>query len=399
MLQSKLFSKTQKYFPKDEELASAKYLIRAGYIRKSSAGIYTYLPLAWRVLNKINQIIREEMNAIGGEELLMPALVAKKYWVESGRWDVPIVYKIKTPQKDEFGLGWTHEEVIAHIAKDFIQSEKDLPKAVYQIQNKFRLEPRARGGLIRGREFMMKDLYSFHKDRADLERYYKKAEGAYKKVFKRMSLPIKVVEAAGGDFTKEYTHEFQVPVDSGEDTIFHCAKCAFAQNKEVTKAKAGDKCPQCKGKIQESRAIEVGNIFRLGKRYSQWMMGSYGIGISRALAALVEIHHDDRGIIWPEAVAPYQVHLLELGEASARGVYQKLQKNNIETLYDDRDVSAGEKFADADLLGIPWRLVVSKKTGNKIEIKKRNSNKTKLLKLDEVIQSFCKKHRYRSGYG
>jgi prolyl-tRNA synthetase len=385
MKQSQLFTKTEKNFPKDEESINAKYLIRAGFIRKSSAGVYSFLPLGLRVLNKINQIIREEMNNIGGQEVLFPSLIAKKYWQKSGRWTVPVMYKLKV-QRDEFGLGWTHEEIAASLADQFIRSEKDLPQAVYQIQNKFRLEPRARSGLLRTREFLMKDLYSFHKTEDDLENFYKKTEKAYLKIFKRLSLPVKVVEASGGNFTKQYTHEFQTLVDSGEDTVFYCSKCKFAQNKEITKVKAGSKCPDCKGRIEESRAIEVGNIFRLGNRFSPWYMGSYGIGPSRSMATLVEVNHDDKGIIWPETVAPYQVHLLELGKISASKIYKKLKDKGIEVLYDDRPISPGEKFADADLIGIPYRLVVSERNAKKVEVKARGAKKTKLLTEKELIK-------------
>jgi len=393
MRQSLLFSKTTKTFPKAEESTNARYLIKAGYIRKSSAGVYSYLPLGWRVLNKINQIVREEMDAIGSQEVLFPALVAKKYWVKSDRWNTPIAYKVKAG-KDEYSLGWTHEEIAAHLADEFIQSEKDLPRSVYQIQTKFRQEPRARGGLIRLREFVMKDLYGFHKTEADLKKFYNQVNSAYKKIFKRLSLPIKVVEASGGEFTKEYTHEFQVLTNGGEDTVFHCNKCSFAQNKEVAKVKAGSKCRQskCSGKIRESRAIEVGNIFKLGRRFSSWWMGSYGLGSSRAIAALVEVNHDDRGIIWPLTVAPYQVHLLALTssvKSKADKIYKDLQKHGIEVLYDDRkDVSAGEKLMDADLIGLPWRLVVSEKTGNKVEVKARNSNKARLESISNYVKVF-----------
>lgn len=387
MLQSRLLTKTSKTDPKDEEFASAKLLIRAGFIKKSSAGVYSYLPLALRVLGKISAIVREEMNAIGGQELLMPTLIAKKYYQKTGRWDIPIVYTIQTPQKDEYALGWTHEEIIAHIAQDYIQSEKDLPKYAYQIQTKFRLEPRARGGLIRCREFLMKDLYSFHKNEEDLEEYYWKVSESYKKIFHRIGLPTTIVEAAGGDFTKQYTHEFQVLVESGEDTIYHCESCEFARNKEIAGMEEGDSCPvkKCSGAIRVSRGIEVGNIFRLGKRYSPWVMGSYGLGISRTLSALIEVLHDDRGMIWPKSVAPYHVHLIHLGTSSAKDVYDALSKKGIEVLYDDRDVSSGTKLFDADLIGLPWRMVVSDTTGNKIEIKERSSKTVKIVTLKEAI--------------
>ena len=297
MLFSHLFSKTERAFPKDEEAINAKYLLRAGFIKKMSAGVFTYLPLAYRVLEKINAIIRREMHAIGAEELLMPALVAKEYWMKSNRWNVEVVYKLKSATEEEFGLGWTHEEVIAAIAAKFIQSYKDLPKAAYQIQNKFRSEPRAKNGLLRGREFMMKDLYSFHATKADLDEYYAVVIKAYEKILNTIGLDYIIAEASGGAFTKEYTHEFQVLADAGEDTIFYCTKCRYGQNKEVASAvNIGTPCPKCGGEVAKGNAIEVANIFQLGTRYSEAfdvkfknatggeefvVMGSYGIGPSR----------------------------------------------------------------------------------------------------------------------
>lgn len=408
MLQSKLFSKATKEFPKDEESLNAKLLIRAGFIRKISAGVYAYLPLGLRVLQNINNIVREEMNVLGAEELLMPALIPKTIWEKSARWDVDVVYKIKDEGSSEYGLGWTHEEVITEIATHNIFSYSDLPKAVYQIQTKFRKEPRAKSGILRGREFTMKDLYSFHINEAELEHYYKKVIESYKKVFDRLTLNAKIVEAGGGLFTKNITHEFQVIADSGEDTIYFCEKCDFAQNKEIAKVVAGDECPSCgKNKIATAQAIEVANVFRQGTKYSEafglnikdsegkttpvWH-GSYGIGISRIMGTLVEVYNDSKGILWPESVAPFDIHLIGLGQKSADkclDVYNALQEKGIEVLYDERsEVSAGEKFADADLIGIPVRAVVSDKTEDKIEIKRRNSPEVKLITLSEIIKMF-----------
>lgn len=407
MKQSHFFSKTQKSFPKDEEAINAKYLIRAGYIRKMSAGVYSYLPLGLRVLEKINNIIRDEMNAIGAQELLMQALVAKEYWEKTGRWNVDVAYKLKSQFGEEFALGWTHEEVISAIAAHFINSYKDLPLGVYQIQTKFRSEPRAKNGLLRGREFLMKDLYSFHASKDDLDNYYQKVINAYKKILKRLSLKARVTEAAGGAFTQEYTHEFQVLNPAGEDTVFYCEQCEFSQNKEISKVGQGDKCPLCGGEVKEARGIEAANVFKLGTKYSDAygvkftdqsgdqkpvIMGSYGIGPTRLMATLVEVYNDNRGIIWPEAVAPYKIHLLSIagktGAAKvkkfAEKVYQDLQKKGIEVLYDDRDASAGEKLADADLLGVTWRAIVSEKTGSKIELKKRDSKTAKLVALSKL---------------
>lgn len=425
MKQSQLFTKTFKTFPKDEEAINAKYLIKAGYIQKMSAGVYSYLPLGLRVLDKINAIIREEMNVVGAAELLMPALVAKEYWAKSGRWHTPVAYEFKSPFGEEFALGWTHEEVISAIAKHFINSYKDLPLAVYQIQTKFRAEPRAKNGLLRGREFMMKDLYSFHADKASLDDYYQKIIKAYQKIMKRLGLRAKLVEASGGAFTREYTHEFQVLTPVGEDIVVYCSDCDYAQNKEIAVMSKGMQCSRCNdGEIQESAGIEAANVFKLGTRYSEpfdlrytkpdggrelIVMGSYGIGPTRLMGALVEVKHDERGIIWPRSIAPYQAHLIEIsarggslptGQADSSGrksqkskvksnaqkVYRALQKVGIEVLYDDRDVSAGEKFADADLLGIPWRAVVSEKTGDKIELKARNSKISKLITVEQLAK-------------
>ena len=417
MRQSQLFAKTERFAPKDEEAVNAKLLTRAGFIKKIAAGVYAYLPFGLRVIQKISNIVREEMNTIGGEELLMTTLVPKSYWDASHRWDVKEMFKMESERGEHMGLGWTHEEPIAQIALPYIQSYKDLPKAVYQIATKFRNEPRAKSGLLRGREFLMKDLYSFHASKKDLDAYYNVVIEAYKKVFRRLSLDAKVTEAGGGPFTKEYTHEFQVLSPQGEDALFYCEKCDFSQNKEIANpvnppagghgagVKSGDTCPKCGGKIKEGHGIEVGNVFKLGTRYSEAfnlkyltkegkkefvVMGSYGIGISRLMGTLVEVFHDEKGMMWSEAAAPFKVHLLQIGDSAsvkkqAENVYEELRKAGMEVLFDDRDVPAGEKFADADLLGIPYRAVVSEKTGEKIELKKRVEEKTELVSLLKLL--------------
>lgn len=405
MLQSLLFSHISREFPKDEESLNAKLLIRGGFIKKLSAGVYSYLPLGFRVLQKIVNIVREEMNALGAEEMLMPSLVSKNIWEKTGRWDVPVVYKLKDQAGSEFGLGWTHEEVIADIAKHFISSYEDLPRAVYQIQTKFRAETRAKSGVLRGREFLMKDLYSFHENEKDLVAYYEKVITAYEKILKRIELKSVLTEASGGAFTKEYTHEFQVLSQVGEDIIFYCEKGDFAQNKEVCALKAGDPCPKCGKPLRESNAIEVANVFKLGTKYSEAfgvnfkdekgvtkpvVMGSYGIGPSRIMGTLVEVNNDENGIFWPEDVAPFRVHLIDLNEGEkdkSRALYQELQKNGVEVLYDDRGgISAGARFAESDLLGIPYRAVMSKKTGEKIEVKLRSEKEVKLYTTKEFIK-------------
>lgn len=408
MKQSKLFGYTRKESPKDEVSVNAQLLTRGGFIDKLTSGVYIYLPLGLRVLDKIKDIVREEMNAIDGQEILMPALHPKDVWATTGRWSDPgpeVMFQFKGRANKEFGLGWTHEEVVTPLAKRFISSYKDLPVCLYQIQDKFRNEPRAKSGLLRGVEFSMKDLYSFHRDEADLEKYYQRALEAYQKVFDRCGLDSIVTEASGGTFSK-YSHEFQVLTEYGEDIIFYCSKCRYAQNKEVAEVKEGDKCPKCGGEIKIGKAIEVGNIFQLKTKYSEpfkldyldedgkknpVIMGCYGIGISRLMGSIAEIYHDERGIVWPEAVAPFTVHLISLGEDEAtEKAYQYLTKEGIEVLYDDRDCSAGEKFADADLIGAPVRAVVSKKTDGKIELKMRNSDKAELITLEDLKKKLKK---------
>lgn len=403
MRQSQLFGKTLREAPKDEVSANAKLLERGGFVYKTMAGVYDYLPLGFRVLEKIRTIIREEMNAIGGEELLLTSLQPKERWERTGRWEElgkEPMYQFKDHSGREVGLASTHEEALAEIGLRSIQSYKDLPLYVYQIQNKFRDELRAKSGLIRGREFLMKDLYSFHRDEKDLNRFYKVVDGAYKKIFKRCGLEVYVAEASGGAFTKEFTHEYQVFSDAGEDVIFYCAKCRYAQNREISSMKDGDSCPKCRGAVKSAKSIEVGNIFKLGSKYSIPMgllysdekgvkmpviMGSYGIGLGRLMAAVAETHHDDRGITWPEALAPFRVHLVSLGakvKKHAEKLYKILLAKGVDVLYDDRDEkSAGEKFADADLIGIPWRAVISEKTleKNGVEVKKRDSQKTEVI--------------------
>ena len=401
MKQSQLFTKTLKEAPKGEAAVNAQYLTRGGFIYKNSAGVYSFLPLGFRVIQKIAAIIREEMNTIGGQEILMPALVEKKYLDATGRWDVDVGFEVsgKKDKSADFVLGWTHEEVLTAIAGKYISSYKDLPFAAYQIQTKFRNEPRAKSGLLRGREFMMKDLYSFHADESDMNRYYEQVRNAYLKIFERVGLETVYTLAAGGDFTAENTHEFQVLSPVGEDTIFVCAKHDYAENKEISKLKSGDKCASCGGKIEEQKSIEVANIFPLGTKYSKAfnlqytkesgereyvVMGSYGIGLGRVMGTIVEVYHDNAGIIWPESVAPFALHLIELG-ASAEKIYDSLLQAGIEVLYDDRDVSNGVKFADSDLLGIPHRAVISGKTGDKIELKRRREEKAELVNLTQLL--------------
>lgn len=411
MRQSKLFGRTLREDPKEEISSNAKLLERGGFVYKTMAGVYDYLPLGYLALQKVVKVIREEMNAIGGQEVMLSALQPKDRWERTGRWEElgkEIMYQFTDRSEREIGLAATHEEPLTEIALRILSSYKDLPFYVYQFQTKFRDELRAKSGLLRGREFLMKDLYSFHADEDDLHRFYTgPIDHAYKNVFRRCGLPVRIVEASGGAFTKEFTHEYQVLSDAGEDFIFLCDACDFAQNKEIASVKEQDKCPKCKGVIKASKSIEVGNIFKLGTKYSKPLglyyqdaeggkkpvfMGSYGIGVSRLMAAVVEIHHDRQGILWPDAIAPYGVHILKLSSKNdpqkaevkkeTERLYDELLLRGVSVLYDDRDdKTAGEKFADADLIGIPWRVVVSEKTLEKkrIEVKKRSELKASLV--------------------
>lgn len=404
---SNLFGKTLRDTPADETSKNAKLLIKAGYIQKLMAGAYNFLPLGKRVISKIENVVKEEMEAIGGQEVSMTVLQPKELWSETGRWEKlkGAMYQFKDSSEKEIGLGFTHEEPMIAMVRERVYSYKDLPLYLYQVQNKFRDEPRPRSGLIRGREFLMKDLYSFTTSKEELDDYYEKVAKAYRKVFDRLGLKTIYTDAAGGVFTNETTHEFQVLSSAGEDTIFHCENGDFSENKEISNLLDGDKCPRDGGKIVESRAIEVGNIFRFGDVMTKQMnfnftdkdgkekpvfLGSYGIGISRAMATIVEVASDDRGIIWPEEVSPFQVHLINLGDGKVRAqadkIFEKLEKNGVEVLYDDREESAGVKLSDADLLGMTQRWVVSEKTlkENSVEVKKRSSKDSKLKKLSQI---------------
>lgn len=409
MRQSELFVKTLKNSPQDEKSINAQFLTRGGFIYKEMAGVYSYLPLGVRVIRKIENIIREEMENIGGKEIIMTVFQPRNLWEETGRWSKEIgevMYKCMDDNK-EIGLGPTHEEMITDIVRHYVKSYEDLPLYLYQIQTKFRKELRAKSGLLRGREFDMKDLYSFHRSEEDFKKYYQKVIQAYTRIFKRCGLKAILTEASGAGFTKDYTHEFQVLSESGEDIIIFCPKGDFSQNKEISKFKTGDRCPQCRSILKEGNSIEVGNIFPLGTKYSQAMnaffmdrdgerkliiMGCYGIGPSRTMGTIVEVYHDEKGIIWPEEVAPFQIHLIGVEnnqkiKKEAEKLYQNLSEKGFEIIYDDREnKTAGEKFADADLIGIPWRIVISEKTleKNSVETKKRGENKTELIKISKI---------------
>lgn len=409
MRQSHLFTRITRELPKDETSFNAQILMRAGFIDKLAAGIYTFLPLGLRVLNKINDIVREEMVKIGGQELLMPAIHPREVWDTTGRWEtLDVLFKLEGSDAREYALGATHEEVVTPLMKKHIFSYKELPFKTFQIQTKFRNEKRAKAGLLRGREFLMKDLYSFHATEEDLNEYYKIAQKAYFRVFERVGLleQTYLTFASGGAFTK-YSHEYQTVCDSGEDVIHICDKCVIAINKEIIEEQPS--CPSCGSTdLREARAIEVGNIFKLKTKFSKpfnltykdnegneqlVQMGCYGIGPSRVMGTVVEVHHDNRGIIWPEEIAPFKVHLIKVGndnpdlDKAADKLYGEFQKAGIEVLYDDRNLMAGEKFSEADLIGCPYRVVISTKTlmDKKAEIKKRTAEKFELVKIGKVV--------------
>ncbi|HUC88539.1 MAG TPA: aminoacyl--tRNA ligase-related protein [Candidatus Paceibacterota bacterium] len=412
MKQSQLFTKTKKESPADEVSLNAELLIKAGFINKEMSGAYSYLPLGLRVLNKIENIIREEMNAIGGQEVVLTSLQEKSTWDKTGRWSDEVVdnwFKTKLKNDTELGLAFTHEEPLTRIMKEFISSYRDLPCAVYQFQTKFRNEARAKSGIIRTREFVMKDLYSFCKDEAEHLEFYDKAKVAYKNIFSRVGIGqlTYLTFASGGVFSK-YSHEFQTITSTGEDTIYVDENKGIAINKEVYNDEVISNLGLSKEILAENNAVEVGNIFTLGTRFSDAFdltyqtesgekkpvfMGSYGIGPARLMGTIVEVLSDDKGIIWPETVAPFKVHLLVLGDdenirKEADLLYEDLSLKGVEVLYDDRiESSAGEKFADSDLIGIPYRLVVSKRSNSSsgYEIKKRTENNGKVLSKDELL--------------
>ncbi len=402
MRQSELFTKTERNAPKDEITVNAQLLARAGFVEKLMAGVYSYLPLGLRVLRKIEQIVREEMDAIGGQEVLMPMLHPKEIWERTGQWKkLDVLFELESRTGKEYALGQSEEEVVTPLVMRRVYTHKDLPVAVYQIHWKFRDELRSKSGLLRGREFFMKDMYSFHVDQEDFDRFYEVVKQAYLRAFTRMGLVAKVTEASGGSFSEKISYEFMVLTTAGEDDILYCGACEFCVNVEIAKQKEGDSCPKCgKGKLSKARASEVGNVFDLGQKYGKDfdlafrdadgkkkhpVMGCYGIGISRVMGTIVEAFHDEKGIVWPETVAPYPAHLVELGGAKAASLYDELKARGGEVLYDDRDVSAGGKFVDADLIGIPLRLVVSPQTGDKIEVKRRSEAEVRLVSKEELF--------------
>jgi prolyl-tRNA synthetase len=413
MRQSQLFTKTKKEAPTDEVSKNAEFLIRGGFIHKEMAGVYSYLPLGLRVLNKIENIIREEMNAIGGIEMRTSVFQNKEIWEKSNRWDdkeVDIWFKTKLKNGGEVGLSFTNEEAHSSILKQYVSSYKDLPIYPYDFKNIFRNETRSKSGILRGREFYWKALYSFSRDEREHNEFYEKSKVAYKNIFQRVGIGhlTYITFASGGTFSK-FSHEFQTLTGAGEDTIYLDENKGIAINKEVYTDEVIESLGLNKKDLVEKRAIEVGNIFPLGTKFSTpfdltftdekgdehpVLMGSYGIGLGRLMGTVVEALSDDKGIIWPESIAPFKMHLLSLGEdekvkKEANKVYDTLMKKNIEVLFDDREgISPGEKFADADLLGIPYRAVISTRSLKEggIELKKRTEEKGKIISLEELLK-------------
>lgn len=421
MKSSQLFTKTRKDVPADETAKNAQLLIQAGFIHKEMAGVYDYLPLGLIVLNKIIAIIREEMNTIGGQEIFLGSLQPKDHWEKSGRWHDDVVdvwFKTRLHSGEKFhagtelGLANTHEEALTALMRNFIDSYKDLPSYPYQFQTKFRNELRSKSGIMRTREFIMKDLYSFSKDKATHDEFYERCKQAYMTIYNRLGLGDITYEtfASGGSFSK-FSHEFQTLTDVGEDTIYVHEGKRLAINKEVYTDEVLAELGVTKDELVEKKAVEVGNIFTLGTKYSDALgltyvdeagkqkpvfMGSYGIGPGRVMGTIAEHFADEKGLVWPENIAPARVYLIRLGEdnavvAAADKLYQRLQDQQIEVLYDDRDARAGEKFADADLMGIPHRVVLSTKTiaEGKVEYKARTESESILIHEDELVKKLA----------
>jgi len=409
MKQSLLFIPTLRDDPKEAEIISHKYLLRAGYIKQIASGIYSYLPLALRSLKKIEKIIREELDSIGAGELLMPALQPSELWMESGRWDQygDTLMRMKDRNQRDFALGPTHEEVITFIIKDILNSYKKLPITLYQIQTKFRDELRPRYGLMRGREFIMNDAYSFHHNELSLSESYEDFRNAYVNIFTRCGLKFRAVAADSGNIGGSESCEFMVLSDIGEDTIVYSDVSDFASNIEVHDLPVGAPSPDGKGTILHAKGIEVGHIFKLGTKYSNMMnaqftneagtredimMGCYGIGVSRVLMAVIEQNNDEKGIIWPKSLAPFDVHIILIDPKNEKQVElsQQIEKDlnqlNLDVLIDDRNERPGVKFSESDLIGLPIRLTIGKNIDNGfVEIKFRNQEDKIEVKIEEII--------------
>ncbi len=415
MRQTALFTKTRREAPSDEVAKNAQLLIRAGYVHKEMAGVYDYLPLGLRVLENIKTIIREEMTAIGGQEVSLSALQDPEIWKTTNRWDddkVDVWFKTKLKNDQELGLGCTHEEPMARMLRDHISSYRDLPQMTFQFQTKFRNELRAKSGIMRGREFLMKDMYSYHRDQEDLDAFYEKAIQAYKNVYERAGIGDKtfLTFASGGMFSK-FSHEFQTVCDAGEDVIYIDDAKNIAVNDEVMEDEILEGLGVKRDSLRTEKAIEVGNIFKYSTRYTSELgvvykdeagndqpvfNGAYGIGIGRLMGTIVELLSDEKGIVWPESVSPFRMHLLSLvpndsvAAAYADALYDELTAKGVSVLYDDRDARAGEKLADSDLMGISTRVIIGKDTiaTGQIEVVNRATGEVKRIERKDLLGAF-----------
>ena len=402
---SKTFIKTMREAPAEETATNGALLIRAGFIHKEMAGVYDYLPLGLRVIENIKNIVREELNKLGCEEVLMSTLQNPTPWQKTGRFDdkeVDVWFKTTLASGGELGLAPTHEEPFTELLKTYISSYKDLPLAVYQFQTKFRNELRAKSGILRGREFLMKDLYSFHTSEADLNDFYAKVEDAYRKIFDRLGIGDSTFEtfASGGIFAK-YSHEFQTLLPVGEDTIYYNQDKSVVLNEEVLLDEVLNDLGVNRSELESATAAEVANIFKLKFKYSEPLelkfidqdntqkfvyMGCYGIGISRLMGVIAEKFADEKGLVWPETIAPFKYYLIGIGEKGQAAAEEFYKDRESSVLFDDRDLRPGEKFADAELIGIPYRIVISDKTlaEDSAELTDRQTGETKLVKLSDL---------------
>jgi len=412
MRQSQLFTKTRKETPADEEARNAQLLIQAGFIHKEMAGVYSLLPLGLKVIHKIKKIVAEEMEKLGSADLIMSTLQNKEIWESTDRWDdtkVDIWFKSALKNGNEIGFGWSHEEPITNMMKSYISSYSDMPRYVHQFQNKLRNETRAKSGIMRCREFIMKDMYSYCTNEEEHMSFYNKTIDAYLEIYKRIGLgPITyVTSASGGVFTDKFSHEFQTICDAGEDIIYVHKNGTVALNEEIFTDETIKKMGFEKTDFEKKKAAEVGNIFTFGTKKCEEMnlfftdkegnrqpvfLGSYGIGITRLMGVVAEVFADELGMVWPDTIAPFKIHLVSLCREESdiktcEEIYAKLETKGVEVLYDDRDLRAGEKFADSDLIGIPIRVVVSPKTlaNNSVEYKRRNETEAQLITIEKLI--------------